>query len=50
MNGLKRLRRPEDIARQRGKTIREVLPLPRNYQVPRRGRRACRRVAAEDEA
>ena len=34
VNGLKRLRRPEDIARQRGKTIREVLPLPRNYQVP----------------
>ena len=31
VNGLKRLRRPEDIARQRGKTIREVLPLPRNY-------------------
>ena len=29
VNGLKRLRRPEDIARQRGKTIREVLPLPR---------------------
>ena len=31
VNGLKRLRRPEDVARQRGKTIREVLlPLPRN--------------------
>jgi len=31
VQGLKHLRRPEDIARQRGKTIREVLPLPRNY-------------------
>ncbi len=29
--GLKNLRRPEDVARQRGKTIREVLPLPREY-------------------
>ena len=45
VNGLKRLRRPEDIARQRGKTIREVLPLPRNYQVP-----VAAVVAAEDEA
>jgi small subunit ribosomal protein S5 len=31
VEGLKHLRRPEDIARQRGKTIREVLPLPRGY-------------------
>ena len=30
VEGLKALRRPEDVARQRGKTIREVLPLPRN--------------------
>jgi len=34
VDGLKRLRRPEDIAKQRGKTIREVLPLPRNYRPP----------------
>ena len=34
VDGLKRLRRPEDIARQRGKTIREVLPLPRKYTPP----------------
>ena len=26
VDGLKRLRRPEDVARLRGKTIREVLP------------------------
>ena len=31
VDGLKHLRRPEDVARQRGKTIREVLPLPRGY-------------------
>ena len=31
VDGLKQLRRPEDVARQRGKTIREVLPLPRGY-------------------
>jgi len=31
VEGLKDLRRPEDVARQRGKTIREVLPLPRGY-------------------
>ena len=27
VNGLQRLRRPEDVARQRGKTVREVLPV-----------------------
>ena len=31
VDGLKNLRRPEDVARQRGKTIKEVLPLPRGY-------------------
>ncbi len=31
VNGLSRLRRPEDIARQRGLTIKQILPLPRNY-------------------
>jgi small subunit ribosomal protein S5 len=29
VDGLKKLRRPEDVARIRGKTIMEVLPLPR---------------------
>ncbi|MBA3366401.1 MAG: 30S ribosomal protein S5 [Actinobacteria bacterium] len=29
VNGLQRLRRPEDVARMRGKAISEVLPLPR---------------------
>jgi small subunit ribosomal protein S5 len=28
VDGLRRLRRPEDVARMRGKTIAEVLPLP----------------------
>lgn len=41
VDGLRRLRRPEDIARQRGKTVREVLPLPRGYDA---------RAAALDEA
>ncbi len=31
VDGLKNLRRPEDIARQRDLTIRQVLPLPRGY-------------------
>ena len=34
VNGLSRLRRPEDIARQRGLTIRQILPLPRQYRPP----------------
>jgi len=29
VNGLQRLRRPEDVARSRGKTVAEVLPVPR---------------------
>ena len=29
VDGLKRLRRPEDVARSRGKSVMEVLPLPR---------------------
>jgi small subunit ribosomal protein S5 len=29
VDGLKRLRRPEDVARERGKTVRDVLPLGR---------------------
>ena len=53
VDGLKHLRRPEDVARERGKTIREVLPLPRGYDAveaaaarPQRaggGRGRCRR-------
>ncbi len=31
VNGLSRLRRPEEIARQRGLAIKQVLPLPRGY-------------------
>jgi small subunit ribosomal protein S5 len=34
VDGLRNLRRPEDVARARGKTISEVLPLPR---IPRGG-------------
>jgi len=29
VDGLKRLRRPEDVARSRGKSVQDVLPLPR---------------------
>jgi hypothetical protein len=32
VDGLKRLRRPEDVARARGKSVKEVLPLPRAPQ------------------
>jgi small subunit ribosomal protein S5 len=34
VDGLRRLRRPEDIARQRGLAISQVLPLPRDYRPP----------------
>jgi len=33
VDGLKRLRRPEDVARSRGKSVAEVLPLPRKPRV-----------------
>jgi hypothetical protein len=46
VQGLKHLRRPEDIARQRGKTIREVLPLPRKYDAAK----VAAAAAAETEA
>ena len=39
VDGLKKLRRPEDVAKMRGKTIAEVLP----YRAPRRGRPSPRR-------
>ncbi len=34
VDGLKRLRRPEDVARSRGKSIKDVLPLPRGGRAP----------------
>ncbi len=48
VNGLSRLRRPEDIARQRGLTIKQVLPLPRNYD--RAAVEAAAAAAAEPAA
>ena len=46
VDGLKHLRRPEDVARQRGKTIAEVLPLPRGYDA----RKVAAAAAVEAEA
>jgi small subunit ribosomal protein S5 len=34
VNALQRLRRPEDVARARGKTISEILPIPRRRAEP----------------
>ena len=48
VDGLKNLRRPEDVARQRGKTISEVLPLPRGYDAAKVAAAAA--AAAEAEA
>jgi small subunit ribosomal protein S5 len=48
VNGLSRLRRPEDIARQRGLTIKQILPLPRNYD--RAAVEAAAAAAAEPAA
>ena len=48
VQGLKHLRRPEDIARQRGLTIREVLPLPRGYDAVKVAAAAA--AAAEADA
>ena len=48
VDGLKNLRRPEDVARQRGKTINEVLPLPRGYDAAKVAAAAA--AAAEAEA
>jgi small subunit ribosomal protein S5 len=44
VDGLKRLRRPEDVARSRGKSIAEVLPLPRT---PRADKAAATPAAVE---
>ncbi len=48
VQGLKHLRRPEDIARQRGKTIREVLPLPRNYDAAKVAAAAAAEAAVSE--
>jgi small subunit ribosomal protein S5 len=48
VNGLKSLRRPEDVARMRGKTIREVLP-PRKATVEESPEPETAVAAAEDE-
>ena len=50
VDGLKHLRRPEDVARQRGKTIREVLPLPRELRRSQGRSRRGGSSAAEAEA
>ena len=45
-SALRDLRRPEDVAQARGKTVREVLPLPKKVRRGRGGRgsgRSCRR-------
>ena len=48
VDGLKKLRRPEDVARMRGKTVSEILPLSnaRDRRAARRARRRARRDAA----
>jgi len=47
VDGLKRLRRPEDVARSRGKSIAEVLPLPRK---PRADQQALPETPAAEAA
>ena len=48
VDGLKRLRRPEDVARARGKTIKDVLPWPRRAEAAPDG--AGRRAAGAGRA
>ena len=50
VDGLKNLRRPEDVARQRGKTIKEVLPLPRGYDAAKVAAAAAAAAEAEPPA
>jgi len=45
VDGLKRLRRPDDVAKQRGKTINQILPLARVGTE----REVAQREAAEEE-
>ncbi|WP_349259036.1 30S ribosomal protein S5 [Gaiella sp.] len=46
VDGLKRLRRPEDVARSRGKSIKDVLPVPR---APRAAEAAAAQAVAAEE-
>jgi small subunit ribosomal protein S5 len=46
VDGLKRLRRPDDVAKQRGKTINQILPLARVGTE----REVAQREAAEEES
>lgn len=48
VNGLSRLRRPEDIARQRGLTIKQILPLPRGYDAAAAAKAAVAEPVAEE--
>jgi small subunit ribosomal protein S5 len=50
IDGLKHLRRPEDVARQRGKTIAQVLPLPRGYDAVKVAAAAAAAAEAEPPA
>jgi small subunit ribosomal protein S5 len=47
VNALKELRRPEDVARARGKTISEVLPIPRAVLAEAQAADAAAAAAAE---
>jgi small subunit ribosomal protein S5 len=47
VDGLKRLRRPEDVARSRGKSIRDVLPYKPAVEADEAGPAAAEPVAAE---
>jgi small subunit ribosomal protein S5 len=49
VNGLKRLRRPEDVARSRGKSIRDVLPYRPAVEADEPAPASAEPVAAETE-
>jgi small subunit ribosomal protein S5 len=50
VDGLKRLRRPEDVARSRGKSVAEVLPLPRKPRLDEEATAETPAAAAPVEA
>jgi small subunit ribosomal protein S5 len=50
VDGLRKLRRPEDVARQRGKTIAEVLPISRAKEAEVQAAVVAAAHAAEDAA
>jgi hypothetical protein len=50
VDGLKRLRRPEDVARSRGKSVAEVLPLPRTPRAEEPAEQPVEASAAPAEA